>query len=262
MSASVEAKPWDFTPVLDLLHSFTPREREGKHQQQPAKPVGCPTNGSPENDTLRLLDTVDEIETCRKLGDFGDLFQFLSQVSPPHLDSPAPKNGACGVTAVGTQRDDELGHKICERVTSGATEAKTSCSLGATVPELLLTTTTTAANIAPQEQEQTKPFQPKAILRRSTTSAPVPVAPAQPKAQTGRSRLQVESVLTGSPAERKLDLISKLLQHYAAEKSQLQKLKLQSSPPRASTGTGGIHVFIDMSNVSHAKRNKTPIEAQ
>lgn len=254
MSVSVEAQPWDFTPVLNLLHTFTPHEGEGKHQQLSAKPAGRSTNGSPENDTIRIVDYEGESETCRKLGDFGDLFQFLSQVSPPK-----PKHGFRDVNAVNTRNDDVRGHERFEGIASEAAKAEIPCSSDATAPELLLTTTTTAADAdadaAPQEQEQTKPFQPKAILRRKTTNPPAPVTPAKPIKSTAppaRSRLQVESVLTGSAAEKKLDLISKLLQHYATEKSHLQRLKLQSWPsfPADTVTDDGIHVFIDMSNVS------------
>ncbi|KAI7507703.1 hypothetical protein KC347_g6651 [Hortaea werneckii] len=89
MTTRTEAKPWDFSHVLDLVSSLSTQNgshlHDGDYEQHP---IGSPLGGKPK--TLDLGDNIaakDFGASQATLGDFAKIWQFLG--SP--ADSPVPE---------------------------------------------------------------------------------------------------------------------------------------------------------------------------
>jgi len=89
MTTRTEAKPWDFSHVLDLVSSLSTQNGSPLHDgEYEPHPIGSPLGGKPK--TLDLGDNIaakDFGASQATLGDFAKIWQFLG--SP--ADSPVPE---------------------------------------------------------------------------------------------------------------------------------------------------------------------------
>ncbi|EFQ97367.1 hypothetical protein MGYG_00406 [Nannizzia gypsea CBS 118893] len=237
---------WDLTPAISLLHSFS---LEGYQHERPSSPNQTP-NGLINHATLAssgLGDAEHDNSAQPKLGDFGALFTFLSQTSPPKL-GPAADNTV--THAISGKKDvletaTVLKHQH-EETRSPAKKAilkrdtKNIESAGSPVP-----LTPVSATVV---------ITPKSILRRPTAIATIVLAEAAPSPPKGKrivgSIIHIEPLLTGSTIQRQQALVSLLQEKHAKVRNNLHHGNLRECLSRPlKTAPAGIHVFVDMSNI-------------
>lgn len=249
--------------MINLLHSYKPDD-EPDGDLSRAETVDRSFNNPTEKGDFSLVDDGDGVD-CRKLGDFSALFGFLSRVSPPEPDHALAdqdtkkqniiniKNVSGYDTVVGGEvkpKDGLNGKRLLKRNAASKSEGDSPHSKsGVALPEKLPLTTIINGSYDSLKQQ----IPQKSILRRvgaNSTQVSVVSASPKPKASLGRSKLLVESAFTGSAIERKLDLVSLLLEKHSKDRGYLRNVKLCEPFPPVNTVSNGIHVFVDMSNVS------------
>lgn len=277
MSAPETSAAWDFTHVIDLLHSFKldasqkPGEALRDAQPKPLQTVN--------NDTINTITIPPGGPQCRngdsgKLGDFSSLWDFLSQSDPPASDAAARSapSSQPALVANGKPRNDleEALEATVERHTRPeGTQAKkiilkrrdTPANVGSPLNDAGLSTparpsiqilknsdTSRVQQLAPTPQ-----VVPKLNGHTASDSAigPPPTLPKTPSKSLLKNRFQVEAKLTGSAAERKAGLIKLLRTSHKEQKQYLSNPKLcDPNYVSSNISPNGIHVFVDTSNVS------------
>lgn len=86
MTKRAEARPWDFTQVLDLVNSLSTRDVSiSDHQHEP---LASPSQGYyRRNDDVNDIDEKGLVTPTPKLGDFAKIWQYLGTPA----DSPVPE---------------------------------------------------------------------------------------------------------------------------------------------------------------------------
>ncbi|GBF66091.1 hypothetical protein TMEN_8809 [Trichophyton mentagrophytes] len=240
---------WDLTPAISLLHSFS---LEGCQHERPASPKQ--TANGPINHPTFASNTLGDAESEKgaqpKLGDFGALFTFLSQTTPPKLGTvsnnttthaSSGKKGVLETAAV-------LKHQL-ERTRSPTKKV----ILKRDVPKII---NSAGLSVPPAPAGGTALISPKSILRRppATTDSAIVVAEAVPSAPKGKrivgSIIHIEPLLTGSTIQRQQALVSLLQEKHAKVRNNLNHEILRECLCRPlKTALAGIHVFVDMSNI-------------
>lgn len=88
MQAAIEGSRWDFTPVIDLIYSLSPRQEQTATRANLLHPEGDDVT----SDKAYKLeeDEIGSEDSNQKLGNFDKLWQYLGQpldAPPPHLGS-------------------------------------------------------------------------------------------------------------------------------------------------------------------------------
>ena len=242
--------------MITLLHSFQVGEHRSSGSSLSAKQILATER--PQQDTG---DKSSHVDGCRKLGDFSAVWEYLAKTPSQRQDS-LPTKGAARLE----HPADILPKDKDERPVTISGEIKGLCSSQGKIALLQ------------------RPQKPKEEVK-SAERASVPATPCGTKAKaspskrhggllamqqssdedttdatptgsrnvlfTPKARLRVEPVLAGTAEEKKLELISKLRKCCPNDHKCLTNAKL-SNPAFAlsNTSNNGIHVFVDMSNVS------------
>ncbi|EEP80613.1 predicted protein [Uncinocarpus reesii 1704] len=268
MSPSEASSTWDFTPVINLLHSFTP-EPQKKALQTWQSPTLKSPDASKDGAGSREQECTDDAE-C-KLGDFGALWTFLSRSRPSALDAisepAAPEasgshsNEKPNATVTDpleatverhTEREGTQAKKILLRKSplldnTGSNSAKGAIFERPVIqilknPNLNRAQQSPFPEAAPQEPSKIK--QP--VVTKTTPSTPLKARSKSPKKNTPK----VLPRLTGSSADRRANLIELLRECHNNQRHLLANPNL-CNPEFISSNISstGIHIFIDTSNV-------------
>lgn len=258
MSPPETVSNWDLTPVITLLHSFqvgehrSPGSLLSTKQQIVAKQRPQQDAGDKSND----------IDGYRKLGDFSAIWDYLAKTPSRQQDGVRIKGEAHLDPAA-----DILPHCKDERPVTISGEVKgvqnpegkivllqRSQTLkgdkkSAKSPTVLATPCGKKAKASPSKKHG------RLLSKQSSDEDATSTLPTGFKnvLVTSKSRLRVEPVLSGTPEEKKLGLIFKLCERCANDRKRLSNTKLLNpSFALSNTSNDGIHVFVDMSNVSAA----------
>lgn len=250
MSASDVSPAWDFTSVIDLLHSFTPDSKAADLESTGVsinnvycdnQPVSQPSGKQTSN------------PTTPKLGDFGNLWELLQEPLMPNIQQPdarvrTPSPSNSNNSGVPSLSDDGFKSSL-EDPTKSNTFAPKKILVREKVKEVQ---ENTKSNISGHID-----YAPRVLssppLGSSTTVKHDGVTNKQTtrKHSPSKAKHQIEPVLLFTAAERKANLLAKLRAQFPSERKGLASPKL-SDPLFSSKNkkSNGIHVFVDMSNVS------------
>lgn len=274
MSASETSTAWDFTHVIDLLHSFKlepPREPAGSLRNSSSKllqPVSNDTKPTPPEGTQCRSDD------SGRLGDFSSLWGFLS--NPSLLASGVAAAAAAGNAA--TSQIAPVANGLDAETLEATVERHTQPE-GTKADKIILNRRNSSfqANLPQNDAVPATPVRPSIQILRNPDARPThrfaqasqetlklngraisdsvvkapPILPVTPSKSSLKNRFLVEAKLTGSAAERKAGLIELLRTSHKAQKQFLSNPKL--CDPRfvsSNVSPNGIHVFVDTSNVS------------
>ncbi|OAL75374.1 hypothetical protein A7D00_0973 [Trichophyton violaceum] len=240
---------WDLTPAISLLHSFS---LEGCQHERPASPKQT-ANGPISHATFAsnaLGDAESEKGAQPKLGDFGALFTFLSQTTPPKLGTVSDNSA---IHARSGKKDVLEAAAVLKHQLDGSRSPNKKVILKGNVPKNI---NSAGLSVLPAPTSGTVLDSPKSILRRppATTAGAIAGAEAVPSAPKGKrivgSIIHIEPLLTGSTIQRQQALVSLLEEKHAKVRNNLNHGNLREClcrPPK--TAPAGIHVFVDMSNI-------------
>ncbi|EFE41583.1 conserved hypothetical protein [Trichophyton verrucosum HKI 0517] len=239
---------WDLTPAISLLHSFS---LEGCQHERPASPKQT-ANGPINHATFAsnaLGDAESEKGAQPKLGDFGALFTFLSQTTPPKLGTVSDNSA----THASSGKKDVLeAAAVLKHQLDGSRSPTKKVILKRDVPKRI---NSAGLSVLPTPTSGTVLVSPKSILRRppATTAGAVVAAEAAPAPKGKRivgSIIHIEPLLTGSTIQRQQALVSLLEEKHAKVRNNLNHGNLRECLCRPlKTAPAGIHVFVDMSNI-------------
>lgn len=302
MQTQPELSTWDFTPVINLLHTLSPREANTPSPLPLSPPAA--TGAA----IARLATVLVEDGDAPQLGDFRKVFEFLGQAEQISETPAIPSSGESGKENYElTVGDALLGKGVRWRDEVDGADLEDNAEPDLTVSAASLRTQKRAARRARAKQKQElsqrqaeEPAQKvdsategeseaevhsvrhsadrRAIIQQilhgsmqpdystPTTSSPPKQSNLTPKKlwpisqphlwneSSGfsfSSRPQVQPLLQLTPAERKAKLILMLIERHPEESKYLINPVLQD--PSFCAGNVldiGIHVFVDISNVS------------
>ncbi|KAI1939332.1 hypothetical protein LOZ04_004318 [Ophidiomyces ophidiicola] len=256
MSAPETLTAWDFTPVLDLLHSF----KLEPHQEHPYVLQRSPNDRFDEgpDEAIPSADLDRRFDDCR-LGDFGAIWSALSQSysrnSEGELLSLKERHNSLEHRAftpvVDRQTIPTEGKKVLLRKAVFQTDVVDLKSISHPRVRILKNSDAPRA----QQQAVTPITPPKAAVSQGpkpaffTYQSPPPPLKSY-KRSTLKNKFNVAPKLKGSASDRKLDLIRLLTENHTMQGQYLANPKLHD--PVFSTlnvHSSGIHVFVDISNV-------------
>ncbi|PGH00314.1 hypothetical protein AJ79_08245 [Helicocarpus griseus UAMH5409] len=266
MSTSETSSTWDFGPVITFLNSFP-------NDTQP-KPVAEYTKGVasllPDGNTGR--------DGCRKLGDFGALFDLLSGGRPLDIKEPGNHIQPPLQSSSRNKEEYQVGPQDFGEEEAPA-EATDKPSVEPKRVRILLKKSvekniqknirvrsgafpiSDASDDDVPPPPKPRPAIPISILKNPnrpvdnnhTVSTPSPKAPAACRNRLSPTKAsnRIEPLLECSPTEKRLDLISKLSYRFPSEQERLSELPAFAIKQyRPNIHPSGVHVFVDMSNIS------------
>ncbi|ODH51369.1 hypothetical protein GX48_02425 [Paracoccidioides brasiliensis] len=267
MSSSEAASTWDFTPVINLIYSFSNNSQPTSLTEQATI---APSLSFPDHNTGR--------DGCQPLGDFGPLWDLLSGGRPPDANNATDNIQLASQSANLSQEKCHLRpHDASEQeVLAGATgnttdTPKVRILLQKRVVENIKKKPRIRPSIFPLTKvddddkippgPNLRPAIPLSILRNpnpavlnEAISTPLPptTPPCYNKLSSPKSgRCIIEPILEGTPAEKRLDLISMLSTRFPKERDYLLKLQVSNlTVYEPNLHPAGVHVFVDMSNIS------------
>ncbi|EER44100.1 conserved hypothetical protein [Histoplasma capsulatum var. duboisii H88] len=260
MSTSGTSSTWDFTPVINLLHSFSTSNQTATTVEHVAS-VTIPL----ETDVNTVRDG------CQKLGDFGPLWDLLSGGDLPSGyqatdDAPSNSSRLLGQEQylTNSQNSKELEVLSGSREKTTEKQQKIRVLLEKKMGEGIKHNNRIRPRGFPLSEasdEEDKPRPPIALSILQNPHRPVvnqPTSALAPRIHsqdhrlpTTKSNRRIEPLLQCSPVERRLDLIAILSARFPRERECL--LKLQGSPTahyKPNYHPTGVHVFVDISNIS------------
>lgn len=278
MPPTTEASSWDFTPVIDLLHSFSADSHSCRHDvNSDLLPANHRVSSVKQ---LENDDTTHREDCAPSLGDFSSVWTFLSQ-SPSVAKNGAPPESASKLEDESLRRDS-----ASERVVNGDVAVNGVEDLYLQNPLLgknaqkhinsaSVLSRSSGVGISKGKlhnlQEPSEHAQPAIkILTRSVPPQELKVKPNDPPlpknscAVYSKSCVTLEkrprsptkkkpgngSVSTSSVAEKREKLVKKLIGNFPKQQKLLansEELLPTCSPQDASADA--IHVFVDASNV-------------
>ncbi|KAL1956181.1 hypothetical protein VTO42DRAFT_7528 [Malbranchea cinnamomea] len=263
MSTLETSSNWDFTPVINLLHTFRfdglPRSSD---------PLLLATQNLSKD--IHPLDTEhksSDVDGYRRLGDFTAVWDYLAKASL----SGQGRISAKAEIRLGVQsprKNDKRSDTSLEHVREQKKAPSTKILLlreekvGENYKSVEHPVTHASKSLSVHPVGNTGDASAKAA---SSPTKPIHLSPkrpsddlASPPSPSGlknllsvsKPRFRVEPVLAGSAEEKKLELIWKLRERCPNERKYLMNPKLPDPAfARLNTSTRGIHVFVDVSNI-------------
>ncbi|KAK2777912.1 hypothetical protein FQN52_002956 [Onygenales sp. PD_12] len=256
MSTAETSSPWDFTPVINLLHSFS---NTTQPPSEPAKGGAVPFVAGGDNGR----------EGCQKLGDFGPIWDLLSgatslepKLPSANIETRPDTSGLTNDLGAGSRQQTSP----TEPLSKPNNDGRVRILLKRQVEEKKKEGAKVRPNHFPlsDASDEDAPPKPKplfSILKntgRLVIDEPT-VAPTRPsppshnkrKSSPTRSKKRIEPLIKRSPTERKLNLISLLHDRFPTERESLLSLHVSTTRvDTLKTNPTGVHVFVDMSNIS------------
>ncbi|OAX83109.1 hypothetical protein ACJ72_02534 [Emergomyces africanus] len=263
MSTSEASSTWDFTPVINLLHSFSTNSQAAPpaEQLEVARATAPP---APDINTVR--------DGCQKLGDFGPLWDLLSGAGlPVDSQTTAALNPDLSrqqyLTGLQNSKEVEALAGSTEKTADGP---KVRILLKNRAEENIKNKTRISPSVfrlaeASDEEDVTPKHTPRRHIALSVLQNPrspivkPPISNPPPrirspcrKSSPNKTNPRIEPIIGRSPMERRQDLISMLSARFPKERECLLKLlQVPSTKPyKPNFDPTGVHVFVDISNIS------------
>ncbi|OJD09876.1 hypothetical protein AJ78_08887 [Emergomyces pasteurianus Ep9510] len=260
MSTSGASSTWDFTPVINLLHSFSTNNQTTPAAEQVTSATASPT---PDINSVR--------NGCQKLGDFGPLWDLLSGAGLP-VDNQTTASLSPDISKqqylTGLQNSQE-GEALARPTENTADGPKVRILLKKNADESIkikprIQPTVFPLSEASNEEDVPPKPKPRPPVAFSIVQNPrSPIINQQISAHPPRKRSpcrklppnqinpRIEPICKRSSMEKRLDLISMLSARFPKERECLLKLQVPSTRPyKPDFHPTGVHVFVDISNIS------------